>query len=100
MSLLNKRHEVLAVRLWDPRETNLPDIGPLIMQDAETGEHLYVDTHDRNFRRRFREAARQREADLDQAFKHAGVDALSLSTDEDLVGAIVRFATLRRKRKK
>jgi uncharacterized protein (DUF58 family) len=100
LSLLNKRHEVLAIRLWDPRETNLPDIGPLIMQDAETGEHLYVDTHDRRFRRRFQEAARQREADLDQAFTHAGVDALSLSTDEDLVGAIVRFATLRRKRKK
>ena len=56
MSLLNKRHEVLAIRLWDPRETELPDIGPIIIEDAETGEHLYVDTHDRAFRKRFVEA--------------------------------------------
>ena len=100
LSLLTHRHEVVAIRLWDPREVELPDIGPIIMEDAETGEHLYVDTHDRRFRRRFQEAARQREAALHEAFKRAGVDALSLSTDEDLVRAIVRFATLRQQRRK
>ena len=100
LNLLNQRHEVLAVRLWDPREVELPDIGPIIMEDAETGEQLYVDTHDRGFRQRFQEAARQREADLTEAFKRAGVDALSLSTEEDLVRAIVRFAKLRQQRRK
>lgn len=100
LNLLNQRHEVVAIRLWDPREVELPDVGPIIMEDAETGEHLYVDTHDRNFRRRFQEAARQREADLNAAFKRAGVDVLSLSTGEDLVGAIVRFATIRQQRRK
>jgi len=100
LSLLNQRHEVLAIRLWDPREVELPDIGPLMMEDAETGEQLYVDTHDRRFRQRFQEAARRREADLNEAFKRAGVDALSLSTEEDLVRAIVRFATLRQQRRK
>jgi uncharacterized protein (DUF58 family) len=99
LHLLNQRHEVLAIRLWDPREVELPDLGPIIMEDAETGEQLYVDTHDRSFRRRFQEAARRREADLEKAFKHAGVDALSLSTEEDLVHAIVRFAALRRSRR-
>ena len=49
---------MLAVRLIDPRETDLPDVGPIIMEDAETGEQLYVDTGDRGFRRRFQEAAR------------------------------------------
>ena len=100
LNLLNRRHEVLAIRLWDPREVELPDIGPIIMEDAETGEQLYVDTHDRRFRQRFQEAARRREAALNQAFKRAGVDALSLSTEEDLVRAIVRFATLRQQRRK
>jgi uncharacterized protein (DUF58 family) len=100
LSLLNQRHEVVAIRLWDPRETELPDIGPIIMEDAETGEHLYVDTHYRGFRQRFQEAARQREAALNEAFKHAGVDALSLSTEEDLVRAIVRFAALRQQRRR
>ena len=100
LNLLNRRHEVLAIRLWDPREVELPDIGPIIMEDAETGEQLYVDTHDRRFRQRFQEAARQREAVLNEEFKRSGMDALSLSTEEDLVRAIVRFAALRQKRRK
>jgi uncharacterized protein (DUF58 family) len=100
LSLLNRRHEVLAIRLWDPREAQLPDLGPLIMEDAETGEQLYVDTHDRKFRQRFEAAALNREAGLTRAFSHAGVDALALSTDEDLVRAIVRFAALRKQRRK
>ncbi|HEX7973715.1 MAG TPA: DUF58 domain-containing protein, partial [Anaerolineales bacterium] len=100
LNLLNRRHEVLAVRLWDPSEAELPDIGLIVMEDAETGEQLIVDTHDKKFRLRFAEAARQREAAMNEAFKHAGVDALSLSTDEDLVRAIVRFATLRQQRRR
>jgi uncharacterized protein (DUF58 family) len=99
LSLLNRRHEVLAIRLWDPREVELPDIGPIFMEDAETGEQLYVDTSDRRFRQRFQEAARWREAALNEMFRYAGVDALSLSTEEDLVRAIVRFATLRQQRR-
>jgi uncharacterized protein (DUF58 family) len=100
LNLLNRRHEVLAIRLWDPREVELPDIGPIIMEDAETGEQLYVDTHDRRFRQRFQAAAQRREAALNETFKRAGVDALSLSTKEDLVRAIVRFATQRKQRRK
>ena len=100
LNLLNQRHEVLAIRLWDPREVELPDIGPIVMEDAETGEQLYVDTHDKRFRQRFEEAAQRREAELEQAFKHAGVDVLSLSTEEDLIRAIVRFAALRQQRRK
>jgi uncharacterized protein (DUF58 family) len=99
LSLLNRRHEVLAIRLYDPREMELPDVGLVIMEDAETGEQLYVDTHDKRFRLRFQEAAHQREAALTEAFKHAGVDVLSLSTEEDMVRAIVRFATLRQQRR-
>jgi uncharacterized protein (DUF58 family) len=100
LKLLNQRHEVLAVRLWDPREVNLPDIGTVIIEDAETGEQMYIDTHERGFRQRFQEAAAQREANLTEAFKRSGVDALSLSTDEDMVRAIVRFAKLRQQRRK
>ncbi len=100
LSLLNRRHEVVAVRLLDPREIELPDVGSLIMEDAETGEQLYVDTHDAAFRRRFRDAAQRREAEVNGAFGRAGVEALSLSTDEDLVRAIVRMAALRRRRRR
>ena len=99
LNLLNQRHEVMAIRLWDPREIELPDIGPVIMEDSETGEQTYVDTHDKKIRARFAEAAQRREAIVNHNFKHAGVDALSLSTEEDLVRAIVRFAALRRQRR-
>lgn len=99
LSLLTRRHEVLAIRLHDPREAELPDVGPMFMEDAETGEQLYVDTRDKNFRRRFYEAAQRREAQLAEAFKRSGVTMLSLSTQDDLVRAIVRFAEQRRQRR-
>lgn len=50
LSLLAQRHEVVAIRLHDPRETDLPDMGMVVLEDAETGEQLYVDTHDKKFR--------------------------------------------------
>lgn len=100
LGLLNQRHEVVAIRLWDPREVDIPDIGPIIMEDAETGEQLYVDTRDRKFRQRFKEAAERREAALQAAFRRSGVDMLPLSTEEDLVHAIARFAQRRRRRKR
>jgi uncharacterized protein (DUF58 family) len=100
LSLLNQRHEVLAVHLWDPREVELPDIGPILMEDAETGEQLYVDTHDRKFRARYKVAGERRATHMAESFKHAGVDVLSLSTEEDMVRAIVRFASLRQHHRK
>jgi uncharacterized protein (DUF58 family) len=99
LNMLTQRHEVLAVRLFDRREVELPDVGPLIMEDAETGEQLYVDTHDKRFRQRFREAAERRETTLRDAFRRSGVEAVSMSTDEDLVAAIVRMAKLRQRRR-
>jgi uncharacterized protein (DUF58 family) len=100
LNLLTQRHEVVAVRLFDRREVELPDVGPLLMEDAETGQQLYVDTHDKGFRRRFREASERREATLRDAFRRSGVDAVALSTDDDLVQAIVRMASLRRRRRR
>jgi uncharacterized protein (DUF58 family) len=99
LALLNRKHEVVAIRVWDPREMELPDVGPLLMQDAETGEQLYVDTHDRGFRQRFAEAALRREATLTTTFKRSGVEAQSVSTEEDLVRAVVRIATRRKRRR-
>ena len=100
LELLNRRHELLAVRLVDPREIDLPNVGPVIMQDAETGEQLYVDTGDAAFRRRFREAAQTRETAVARALGRARLEAVTLSTDDDLVRAIVRMASERRIRRR
>jgi len=98
LSNFARRHEVLAVRLYDPLEVELPDLGLFVIQDAETGEQLFVDSHDRGFRRRFADVAERREKALRTAFRQAGVDALELGTDGDLVDAILRFADLRKRR--
>jgi uncharacterized protein (DUF58 family) len=98
LALLSRRHEVIAVRLYDPLEMELPDIGLFVMQDAETGEQLFIDTHDKAFCKRFAELARRREGELRGAFRDAGIDALELATDDDLADAILRFAELRKRR--
>ena len=98
LAQLASRHEVVAVRLYDPLERELPDMGMLIMQDSETGEQLFVDTHDKGFRKRFASVAERRERELRLALSRAGVDCLELSTDGDLVDALMRFADLRKRR--
>lgn len=98
LAQLAQRHEVVAVRVLDPLELELPDLGLLTLRDAETGEQVVVDTHDAGFRKRFARIAAQREAELREALLRAGVDALELSTDADLVDAIVRFVEMRKRR--
>lgn len=98
LAQLSQRHEVVAIRMHDPLESSLPDIGLITVEDAETGEQLFVDTADRAFRRRFEAIAATRENTLREALARAGVDALELSTEEDLADGVLRFADLRRQR--
>jgi hypothetical protein len=98
LAQLAQRHEVIAVRLHDPLEHELPDLGMVVVQDAETGEQLFVDTHDRGFRRRFAAAAARHETAIRSAFQEASVDALELSTSDDLMDAVLRFSDLRKRR--
>jgi uncharacterized protein (DUF58 family) len=98
LALLTQRHDVLAMRLYDPLEMELPDLGLLTMQDSETDEQLLVDTHDHAFRSRFSAAVTRREEALHEAFANAGVDVLELSTEDMVVDALVRFSELRKGR--
>ncbi len=95
---LAARHEVVAVRLYDPLEMDLPDLGLLVMQDPETGEQVVVDTQARGFQHRFATAARRREAELREGLARAGVDAIELATDDDLAVTLARFVQLRKRR--
>jgi uncharacterized protein (DUF58 family) len=98
LTQLAQRHEIVAVRLQDPLEAELPDLGLLVFEDAETGEQLFVDTHDGRFRKRFMDAAERREATLRGTLADAGVDALELSTGADVVDTVLRFADLRKRK--
>ncbi|HEY4370880.1 MAG TPA: DUF58 domain-containing protein [Burkholderiales bacterium] len=98
LSLLARRHEVVAVRLYDPLEVALPPLGLVVLQDAETGEQLFVDTQDAGFRKRFAEQAQAREENLRDALARAGVDCLELATDAEMHAALLRFIDLRKQR--
>mgnify|MGYP000103043105 CR=1 FL=1 len=98
LGTLAQRHEIIAVRLYDPLESELPDLGLVPFRDAETGEQVLVDTHDPAFRARFAAAAARREAALRTGFARSAVDVLELSTEDDLVDAVVRFTDLRKRR--
>jgi len=98
LSLLARRHEVVALRIVDPAETELPDAGVMVMQDAETGEQLFVDTSDPGFRERFTQAAARREEMIAACARQAAIDLHAIGTDDDLVRAIVEIARTRKQR--
>jgi uncharacterized protein (DUF58 family) len=100
LSLLAQRHEVIAIRVYDPLEVALPDLGQMTMTDPETGEQLLVDTADKHFRARFEKLASEREKRISQAMVDAGVDCLAISTQDDLAQAIIGLTELRKRRKR
>ncbi|MBL8362537.1 MAG: DUF58 domain-containing protein [Rubrivivax sp.] len=95
---LARRHDVVAVRLYDPLEMALPDVGLVTLEDAETGEQIFVDAADPQFRARYEAIAAEQEAALREALARSGADALELATDDDVLDAMLRFADLRRQR--
>ncbi|HEY3940939.1 MAG TPA: hypothetical protein VGL60_00520, partial [Acidimicrobiales bacterium] len=97
---LAERHEVVAVRLVDPREYQLPDAGLLFVQDAETGEQLLVDSSDPEFRRRLVAAAQDQDETIGHAAAVARVDLHVVSTEDDLVSAFVRMAESGQRRRR
>ena len=100
LPLLCSRHDVVAIRLWDPGEVELPDVGVVALEDSETGEQILVDTSDPKLRRRLAEVATAREERLAATFRRARVDPFAVSTDDDLVTALVRMAGQRKRRKR
>jgi len=98
LARLARRHEVVAVRLWDPMEMALPDVGLVTVEDAETGEQLFIDAADPAFRERYAAIAEQREAALIDGLARSGADVVELATDDDLVQSLLRLSDLRRQR--
>jgi uncharacterized protein (DUF58 family) len=98
LPLLCRRHDVVAIRLWDPREIDLPEAGLIMLEDSETGEQILVDTSDPQLRRRLAAVSRSRDERVTASFKRAGVDPFDVSTEDDLVAALVRMAGQRKRR--
>ncbi|GAB3438392.1 hypothetical protein GCM10027517_10680 [Phycicoccus ginsengisoli] len=99
LSLLTRRHDVVALQVADPRETDLPSVGMVYVEDAETGEQIFVDTSDPVFRERMATTARERQEKLVAAARRAGTDLHRVGTDDDLVRSLARISELRRRRR-
>jgi uncharacterized protein (DUF58 family) len=99
LARLSRRHDVLAVQIGDPAERQLPNVGMLVLQDAETGEKILLDGNDAGFRQRFEDMANARQAGIQEALSHGGSSHLSLMTDQALDTSLIQFARLRKQRR-
>ncbi len=91
MRLTNRRHDLIAVQVEDPRERELPNVGLLALEDAETGEVIELDTADPAVRKRFKELSIARARRMTGDFRAEGVDTLELKTDTPYMPALQRF---------
>ncbi|GIE77885.1 hypothetical protein Aph02nite_38350 [Actinoplanes philippinensis] len=89
LAQLTHRHEVVVIRVVDPAELELPDLGLILVEDAETGEQLLVDTSDPLLRARLTEQVGAREDELAAGMRRAGVDAHRITTDQDMTATLV-----------
>lgn len=99
LMLTAKRHDLIPVTITDPREEELPDIGIIDLMDAETGERIVVDTHDKNTRRAYTLLNRKKREDLALEFRKAKAETLDIKTDQSYVDALISFFK-RRERKR
>jgi uncharacterized protein (DUF58 family) len=100
LALLSRRHDVVAIQVVDPRESELPAVGMVYVEDPETGEQIFVDTDDPVFRQRLHDLAAERQEELLAAARRAGTDLHVVATDDDLVRALARISDLRRRRRR
>ena len=89
LAIAKRKQDVVALRVYDPRENQLPPVGMMYLRDAETGEQMWVDTSDKKLREAYEKYAFVREKELDAIFKRSGVDVANIRSDEDYVRALI-----------
>jgi len=99
MRQTNRRHDLVAVQVEDPREKELPNVGILALEDAETGEIIELDTASAVVRKRFKELAAERGRQLVTDLSSEGIDTLQLQTDQPYMPALQRFFKTRERRR-
>ena len=85
LTIANRKHDVVAIQVYDERARELPDVGLMKVVDAETGAEQYVDTSSRKLREQYRRYWQKRQQDLQEVFARSNVDNVSIATDEDFV---------------
>lgn len=98
LSVAGKRHDLIAVRMGDLRETEVPPMGLVELEDPETGDRLVVNTSDREFLDAFREGSKRSRAELDRDFRRCKVDLIDIQTGEAYEKPLMRFFQKRMRR--
>ncbi|MBD3384572.1 DUF58 domain-containing protein [candidate division KSB1 bacterium] len=98
LQIANKRHDLVTITITDPREQELPSIGLIEFEDAETGETFLVDTGDADLRDEFSSQAEQRKQDRERVFKSMNIDTVSINTQQSYIDPLIRFFKMRAKR--
>lgn len=98
LRIANKRHDIIAVVITDPRETELPKIGIIELDDAETGQRIVVDTSFKDIREEFKGISLRQLQQRQDLFRSAGVDAINIRTDMSYVEPLLRFFRMRERR--
>ncbi|HNZ61689.1 DUF58 domain-containing protein [Porphyromonadaceae sp. NP-X] len=97
LTIANRKHDVVALQVYDERETEMPDIGLVKLKDAETGQRIWIDTADKHLRTYYKHNWGEKQLNLQRAFTKAKVDAVSMSTSDDYVQALMRLFQMRSK---
>jgi uncharacterized protein (DUF58 family) len=98
LSVAGRRHDVIAIRMSDRRELDLPPLGYVEFEDAESGDHMLVNTSDARFRAAFRANAERARRTLMQTFRQTKVDVIEVRTGEPYVEPLMRFFRERARR--
>jgi uncharacterized protein (DUF58 family) len=98
LAVANKRHDIIAVSVTDPREIDMPDIGIVNLEDAETGRSFLIDTSSFAVRKKYHSDAVSMHAQRDQVFRSVNVDHINIRTDEPYTGALYKFFKMRERR--
>ena len=89
LTIANKKHDMVAIQVFDERETEMPKVGMVKIKDAESGRERYVDTDSWKVRETYKQWWEKRQMEMDDAFKRSRVDSISIRTDEDYVKALI-----------
>jgi uncharacterized protein (DUF58 family) len=95
MTIANKKHDIVAVQVYDKRETILPKVGYIKLKDAETEQRIWVNTNDSKLRQEYENYWSKKQNQLQHSLKKSGVDFVSISTDEDYVKSLIQLFKLR-----
>lgn len=98
LSIANKKHDVVAITITDPRESKLPDAGIVELVDAETGKDYMIDTSSAKLRERYEKKAYETLRERSRLFSQVGVDNIAISTDRSYVEEFIKFFKMRKRR--